>query len=787
MKNLALKRRRDIRRQKWQFIAVLVTVVLGVSMFAGTFNAYLNLGSSLDGSYDRLAMADMTVTGGDETLAESLATLEGVETAITRSQIDVPFEIGDYTFLGRVVGMPPDDQPEINMVDIDDGGTYLDPDDPTAVVLESHAAKDFDLSVGDTFLIAGQEVEVAGIGVSTEYLWPARDSQNIFTPPKSFGVAFVHEDILEQLDTPARVDQVLVLYKDDVDVEAVDEAVEDAALTGGASEVQTLEEQPSNFTINEEISALRTMAIALPLLFLVAAGMAIYVVITRLVYSQRGVIGTLRASGFTRRQMSSHYRSYGVSVGIIGAVIGIVFGSFMARGLTAIYTKVFGIPDLVAEFHLPTVAMALVFGAVAGLIAAVPPAREVAKMAPAEAMRGDTPAAGGRRSIFETLIPPLRNAPVRWRMSLRGIGRNKKRSTSMVIGVVLGMTLILASWGMIDTMLLAIDRQFNEVAIEDANVVFATPIGESEVALVEGVDGVSVAEAVVSLQAVVGREGETLSTALEAYQVGTEVHGFDPDLPAEGALLGEAMRDILEVSEGDRVTIDLVSLDTSIEATVSGFVDEPLGTVAYLSQSALVDALAATDPSVTAETLAEPSFTTIKARFDDGADAELVLAGIKDVEGVAAAIDSAELRGLIEDFQIFFYVFVGIMVLFGGAMAFALIFNIISVNVAERSGEFASMRANGLTHRRVASLIVGETGLLTAMGIVPGLIVGYLAALAFVGSFSSAEFPISAELRPLSFVGATVAMFVVAGLSLIPALKAVKRINVGEIVRERST
>ena len=97
------------------------------------------------------------------------------------------------------------------------------------------------------------------------------------------------------------------------------------------------------------------------------------------------------------------------------------------------------------------------------------------------------------------------------------------------------------------------------------------------------------------------------------------------------------------------------------------------------------------------------------------------------------------------------------------------------------------MRANGLTHRRVASLIVGETALLTAIGIVPGLLIGYLAAVAFMDSFSSPEFPITAELRPLSFVGATVVMFVVAGLSLIPALRAVKRIDVGEVVRERAT
>ena len=55
-----------------------------------------------------------------------------------------------------------------------------------------------------------------------------------------------------------------------------------------------------------------------------------------------------------------------------------------------------------------------------------------------------------------------------------------------------------------------------------------------------------------------------------------------------------------------------------------------------------------------------------------------------------------------------------------------------------------------------------------------------------MGSFSSDQFPITATLRPLSFVAAALAMFAVAGLSLISAIRAIKRINVGEIIRERA-
>ncbi len=786
MSLLDLKVRRDIGRQKWQFIAVVVTVVLGVALFAGSFNAYLNLGNSLEGTYDRLNTADVTVIGVDASFADDARAIDGVADAIPRRQADVPFTIGDTSLLGRVSGVPADGQPAINMLDVEEGA-WLDPDVPNGVLLESHAASDFDLTVGDTFEIVGAEVEVVGVVVSAEYLWLARDSQEVFTPPESFAVVFADDVAFDAATGAAITEEVLVLYEDGVDVGTVDDAVTAAAESAGAAGVQLLVDQPSNATIQIEIDALQSIAIALPFLFLAAAGLAVYVVVTRMVFSQRAIIGTLRATGFTRRQMRRHYLMFGLGCGVTGAVIGAVLGGLLGRGMTTLYTGVFGIPDLVAEFHLPTVLIALVFGATAGILAGIAPARTVSRMAPAEAMRGDVPTENGTQSVFERLVPPLRRAPVRWLMTLRGIGRNKKRSTSMVLGVVLGMTLILASWGMLDTMLLAIDRQFEEVAIEDATVVINGPVDDESVAAVAGVDGVELAEAVIGVQAVVGHEGETFATLLEGYRLDTDVHGFDPALPAEGALLGMAMEDLLDVGVGDEVTFDVPTLDTQISTEVAGFVDEPLGTTAYVEREHLATLLQEANPVITTEVVADPAVTSVQVVFADGADRSAVLDRLDQLDITAIVVDGDEVRDLIEEFQAFFFLFVGLMVVFGGAMAFALIFNIIAVNVAERSGEFASMRANGLTHRRVAKMIAGETGILTAIGIVPGWIAGYLAAVAFMNSFSSPEFPITAELRPLSFVVTAVVMFVVAALSLMPALRAVKRIDIGTIVRERST
>ena len=149
-------------------------------------------------------------------------------------------------------------------------------------------------------------------------------------------------------------------------------------------------------------------------------------------------------------------------------------------------------------------------------------------------------------------------------------------------------------------------------------------------------------------------------------------------------------------------------------------------------------------------------------------------------------IDSRSLYVTMQDFLGFFYVFVGMMLLFGGVMAFALIFNTISVNVAEREGEYATMRANGMSRRRVAELITGENLLLTVLGIIPGLIIGYAVASWFMHSYSSDMFTFDLVMNPMTLVFSAVAMVVVALVSAWPAIRTVDRLDLATVVRERS-
>ena len=301
--------------------------------------------------------------------------------------------------------------------------------------------------------------------------------------------------------------------------------------------------------------------------------------------------------------------------------------------------------------------------------------------------------------------------------------------------------------------------------------------------------GVDAAESVVSVAVSVRGLDGSYASQLEAYAADTAVHGFDTadgSLPHDGILAGASLGPEIGVSEGDTVELSFPTLGTTFTTTIAGFVDEPLGTFVYMERDAFETAIGNADPSIPAEILADPSITHAKAVFDDGIDRAVTIDEIEDVETVVAVVDSRALYDMLQEFLGFFYMFIGIMLAFGAVMAFALIFNTISVNVAERESEYATMRANGLSQRKLASLITGENLLLTALGIIPGLIVGYAMAALFMKSYSSDMFTFKLDMNWTTLVFSSLAMLLVALLSVIPAVRTVQHLDISKVVRERS-
>ena len=154
MSTLAVKARRDISRQRAQFAAIALTVLLGVALYAASYDAFRGLQASYKRAYSDLRFADLTVTGGNTDRIAAQAQAGGAEAVQPRTVADLPMQVGGDKFLGRIVGLPASGQPSVNRVEVT-SGSYLSPGRPRAVLSEQHMADEFNLSAGDSVTVNG--------------------------------------------------------------------------------------------------------------------------------------------------------------------------------------------------------------------------------------------------------------------------------------------------------------------------------------------------------------------------------------------------------------------------------------------------------------------------------------------------------------------------------------------------------------------------------------------------------------------------------------------------------
>lgn len=769
---------RDLRRQRAQVVAVAITIMLGVGLFIASAGAFDNLSGSYQRTYDRLHFGDLFATGGDPAAVARAATAAGADATAVRTQLDPPMLIDGTKLVGRVVGMPADAQPAVNAVEVTQG-RYLSPDDPTGVLVETHAAETFGLVPGDTLQVYGagrwQTVTVRGVAVSAEYIWPARSRQDVLSDPHSFAVVFAPESSLEAWSGTGP-NQVSVLLPGGTGDPATG-AVSAAMTAAGATDVTTQAEQPSPATLQLDLDGFQQMSLAFPALFLTAAAVAAYVLLARRVRSERPVIGTLMASGARRGRVVRHYLLQGLLVGLVGAVAGVVLGVLATGVVTQAYTTSLGIPDTVVTQHPWLAVVGLAAGLGIGVLGAVAPALTAARTAPAAAMRNESvvrePGWWGRA------VSSMRALPTATRMALRDVTRSRRRTAATALGSVLALILVLASVGMMTSMLSALRLQYDDIERQDATVT-VDPAQSAQVGTaLRGTSGVETVEPSVIGPVTVSSGSATYSTALQGFVPATVMHGFlSTDgswtaLPAHGVLAGASMAEKLGIAAGDTVTVTTAAGTTARE-TVVGFVDEPLGTNLY-----------ATD-DVASAALGPTAASTYLVRFAPGTDRDTMRTTISRLDGVVAYSDEQAFVSSLDQYLGLFWVFIGVMVALGGVLALAIVYVTMAVNVVERTNELATLRAAGVPMRRVGETLATENLVATLLGIPVGLLLGYVAADRFLGMFSSDLFVLRLDLGWWAMALAALGVLLAAAASLWPAVRAVRRLDVARVVRERA-
>jgi putative ABC transport system permease protein len=231
------------------------------------------------------------------------------------------------------------------------------------VLVSTTAAKDKHLAMGDTipmrFAKTGvQRVPVVGTYSRGRFLWG-----DYLLSLKDYEANFTN-----QYDNPVRI-----AARPGVPVSRLQPAVKAAAAAFPSVKVQTPSEWKSD--VEGNIDALLNLIYALLGLAIVIALLGIVNTLALSILERTREIGLLRAVGMGRRQVRAMIRSESVIVSVLGALLGVIVGIFFGWALT-------GSIDFLTELSIPvgTLILFLVLAAIAGVLAALGPARRASRM-----------------------------------------------------------------------------------------------------------------------------------------------------------------------------------------------------------------------------------------------------------------------------------------------------------------------------------------------------------------------------------------------------------------------
>jgi putative ABC transport system permease protein len=776
-RTLRRKVRRDVGKEFWRFSAIAVVVAIGVAVFVAATDGYRNLDQSFTRAYAAQKLPDAVLSGpGVAELRSRALAMPGNPLVEVRHQADVGIRINGHALYGRAVGIPESAQPSVSTLDLRGGSLPH----TGQLLVEQHLIDHYHLHPADSVELLGdhgwQAFTVSGSALSTEYLWPARSSQEILTTPEDFGVVFMPDSAVEQL-LPRPIEELAVYARDRSDANALVAATGDLARSTGAQFVPR-DQQASYRTLQDDVTQFGTLARILPWLFLAAVVLSTYVLLARIVAAQRAVVGTLVANGLSPAELRRHYLGYGLACAVMGIPPGLIGGYLLGEWITLKYTEALKLPLHVTSMHPVTYVLAAVAAAAVALLAAVMPAEMAARMQPAEAMRVAPPMDGGRRSLIERLVPAVNRLPARWRMMLRAILRNRRRTIFTAVGVAVSVILVMVFAGMRDTLPGMVHRQFGQIERQDGEVVVSAP-AERVIASLHADPDVTAAEPYSSKDVTVSagpRRYQTLLIGLDAH---TRMHAFtaqsgSDSLSDDGVLLGVGLRDLLSLKVGDDIAVTMPQSGHRIRERVAGFVDEPFSPVVYISTQRLnTDAGRVPNNGV---------LVTLRP----GANSRAAGDAIAAVPGVVAYRSTTALASTMRDAFSLYDTLVGIMLAFAGVMAAAMLYNAMSANISERLGELSALHAGGMSAGMLSRLITSENLTLALAAIPIGIGCGIVLAGRLLSTYQRLGYHLRLEMAPSTPIAVSCIIFSAAVLAQIPALRRVRGIDLARIVRERT-
>lgn len=526
--------------------------------------------------------------------------------------------------------------------------------------------------------------------------------------------------------------------------------------------VQDRSSLSSYASVDSDASSIEAIGTVIPIVFFVVAVLISLTTMTRMVEEERGLIGLYKALGYRQSKILSKYALYATAACVVGGIVGNILGFIVLPAiLFTIFSTMYALPQFLFTFNALQAVFAVALFALgivgATILACIRELREC----PASLMRPKAPRAGSR--IF------LEHIGIVWRhlnflnkVSARNLFRYKRRFFMTVFGIAGCVALLVTGFGIRDTVLSLSPRQYGDRGVMRYDLMAVTTADDlaGVVSDLEADDVISNLQQVYidSLTVSYDDHSETMQLIVvpEAHDLDGYItlegnDGTPLTLTDTGSLITINAQQVMDFPTNDDEH-PLALQDTTLKTGTTvptGIARNYLSNMIFMTADAYKQAFGES---------CKPN--GILAHLTGSDDAQIAFAEkLSQDSRLLSVVSTAE---LVQDFSSAFTLIntvVYVVIILAAALAFTVVFTLSNTNISERERELATIKVLGFRRREVHRYINKETLILTAIGIVVGMPLGYALArsLTWILKMPSLYFDVIVE--PATYLIAAVLAF----------------------------
>ena len=516
----------------------------------------------------------------------------------------------------------------------------------------------------------------------------------------------------------------------------------------------------------QDTDRVASLAEVFPVVFFLVAALISLTSMNRMVEEERVQIGTLKALGYNKLQISRKYIIYALLATIIGGIIGVFIGfNLIPKIIANMYVMVYEVPEVILQFNWDIATLGMAAALLCTVGATIYTCANVLRHKPATLMRPKSPKPG-KRVLLEKITFIWKKLSFTAKVTARNVFRYKKRFLMTIIGVCGCTSLIIAGFALRDSISSMIPNQFGEISKYNISISLTEEISGDDLSkleeeILQNEQITSILSANVqsvkiikddnnqSIQLIVPSDTSKLNEFITLRDRKNKDNTYTLD--KSGVIITEKLSQVLDIKQGDIITIENSDGDRR-EVTVSNITENYLMHYIYMSPELYNEVFDAKIQSN--QIYAKTQEMTEEQENELG---KILLNNYDYISGVSFTSASEDMFATVMDNM---DMVVWILIIAAGLLALVVLYNLLNANISERIRELATIKVLGFYDREVYSYIARETIILTIIGILFGLVGGYFLTMYVLKTCELDITMFNPEVRILSYVlGVVITVF----------------------------